>query len=124
MKNKQTLPEVEKPKRHRRTKEEMRNARFGIETIEGEQEPEVEKQYYCTVIFKPGKSMLDIGEIIPGKTDDGWTKYNYVYIDLGNDIHLAEINGKYYIDQPHQIRRLDKELIDKYKLNKYLIVKE
>lgn len=109
-------------KRKRRTKAEMEEARKS-ELHEDENEKIRFSDPYPQVEFLPGKSMLSIGEVIPGKADDGWSLYNYVYINLGNDVMLAEINGKYYIDRVFEIKRLDEDLIKKYKLGKFFRVK-
>ena len=109
-------------KRKRRTKIEIE-----LDKKEKAKEDEEEKTRffdpYPAVEFLPGKSMLSIGEVIPGKTEDGWTKYNYVYVKLNEEDSLAEINGKYYIDRGFEIRRLNQELINKYKLSKFFRVK-
>jgi len=83
---------------------------------------------YPHIVLKPKVALEDIGKVKTFLTSDGITDF------VGKSITLVEsedvwvclriVEGKYYIDQPHQIKRLTKELIEKYSLGKYLKIKE
>lgn len=65
--------------------------------------------------------LSDIGVVKKKIISDGTTDFPCDYVELCEEVELCFVNGKFYIDQPHQIKRLTSELAQKYGIEKHFV---